>query len=100
MTRIALYAFAVIGVLSCLAAFGVWALGSVLAGGIDEPSIEKMIESPDDTHFALQVANSGGGAAGWCRQFVVIRAPIAWRPQQRPQGQTRFNLLFLSRRFS
>lgn len=73
MRRIVIYVLAAVGVLSLLAGLAVFTLGYILAGGEDAPSIEQSVASPDGHYVALLVTHSGGGAAGWCRQFVVVR---------------------------
>lgn len=42
-------------------------------GGTNEPTVQNEIITPDHKFRALHILSSGGGAAGWCREFVIIR---------------------------
>ncbi len=70
--RIVVNIFAVVGVLATFIAicFLVW--GWEVSGGTDGTSEQARIASPDKTYQAVRYVTSGGGAAGWCNQFVVI----------------------------
>ncbi len=51
----------------------IWLLGRAISGGVGMPKLEQRLLSPDTKYESLKIISTGGGAAGWCREFVVIR---------------------------
>jgi hypothetical protein len=71
--RLAVNVFAVIGIMALIFGSYIWLVGDAIAGGTDTPSIEENLLSPDGHFRAIRVVSSGGGAASWCREFIIVR---------------------------
>lgn len=63
--------------------------------GPNDYTVEREIASPSRTYRAVQYTSMGGGAAGWCQQFIAI-APAS--TPFNPQGATQsFSYVFSAR---
>jgi hypothetical protein len=72
LLRIAIGLLAVVGVIAIMFAGYFLLLGYVIGGGTDEPTVEETLLSPDGAYRAVRIASTGGGAAGWCNEFVLV----------------------------
>lgn len=70
--RILTIIFAIVGVVATVAIAFYFSIAESIFGGIDPPSLDEIVVSPDGKHEAIRVTSSGGGAAGWCREYVSI----------------------------
>jgi hypothetical protein len=71
--RIGLYVFASIGVVSLVFAVAIILVGNLIFGGNDDPVFQERILSPSEDFQAIRIINSGGGAAGWCQDFIIVQ---------------------------
>lgn len=60
-----------------VAVYATWDFFNALSGGFagegkGDFNIVKTLESPDEKYFATFWNGMGGGAAGWCRQYINV----------------------------
>jgi hypothetical protein len=64
--------FFVAGVFSVILVVAAILLVINLLAGENSYSITKALKSPDGKHIAIFCVGMGGGAAGWCNQYLVV----------------------------
>jgi len=72
--RLAINVLAGVGACALFTVGWFWHFGNAVFGGTDEPSAEEIVASPDGNFRAVRISSAGGGAAGWCREFVIVQS--------------------------
>jgi hypothetical protein len=75
--RIAINLLALIAVLGMAALGALWYFANGIFGGEDPATKTASLTSPDGKFRAIQATGSGGGAAGWCNDFIVVQSSAA-----------------------